>query len=452
MKKYIVLIVLLLASSLAAQEKTHSIDSFFYKPNSDADFKFSPKKSSFSNSGIRYGIIFAPLYVSSKDGDNVLNTFLTNSQVWALSYLWSGSYLFARGKVSTINVVKAEGSYDGVENDYLFDLDLAFLSSSAFNNRLKLEMGRRYFTMGSGLVLSGRGDGLELKTHISSFDIKLMGMYTGFLSKDNNPYYLNDSDLSDGAKRAFTGTEITMHILSHKVYGIALAQFDLAEKNEKNPTRYFSQYYGGGAKGNIFSYLDYYGEFIYESGKSYVASTDKKSTISAYALTTGMTYFIQTKFNPSLLLQYAFASGDPDRENYLSSVRSSSSEKDKGFIYFGVYNGGYALNPRLSNMHIMRGGFTITPLSELSKEYLRRICLIGKYSYYMKAKKESPINDGEANIEKAYIGQEIDASLRWKIFSDLSAYMNFGIFFPGDAFKSDAEKKTFIMAGMNIHF
>ncbi len=452
MKKYIILVLILISNCLMAQESKYSINSFFYKQDADVDFKFTPKESSFSNSGIRYGVVFAPLYVSSKNGENVLDTFLTNSQVWGLSYLWSGSYLYARGKASTVSVVKAEGSYGEVENDYLFDLDMAFLSSSAFNNKLKLDLGRRFFSMGTGLILGGRGDGAKLETYISSFDIKLLGMYTGLLSKDNNPYYLNDSDLSDGAKRAFAGTEITMHLMGHRVYGMALAQFDMAEKNEKNPTRYFSQYYGGGAKGNLFTYLDYFGEFVYESGKSYVALTDKKYTISAYAMTAGFTYFLQTALNPALLFRYSLASGDPDRDNYVSSVRSSSSNKDKGFIYFGSFTGGYALNPRLSNIQIFKGGFSITPLSMLRQEYLNRICLVTNYLYYLKAEKKSPINDGEAALEKAYIGQEIDFSLRWKIFSDLSAYMNMGIFFPGDAFESGTEKKTFIMAGMNIHF
>ena len=142
--------------------------------------------------------------------------------------------------------------------------------------------------MGTGLILNGRGDGGELNLIVPFFDIKLLGMYTGLLAKDNNPYYLNDSDISDGSKRAFGGGEIILNILNHKFYVMALGQFDLADENADNPTRYFSQYYGGGFKGNMLTYLTYYAEFIYETGTSYVATTDEKATIGAYAANTGL--------------------------------------------------------------------------------------------------------------------------------------------------------------------
>jgi len=452
MKPILILFIILFAPLLYGQETENSIDSFFYNPNADSDLKFSQRGKSFSNSGIQYGVIFSPLFVSLNEGDSTLTTGLTNTRIWGLTYLWTGSYFYLRGKASTIGVIKAEGYYEGVKSDYLIDLDLAFLSTSGLNNRFKFELGRKYFSMGTGLILNGRGDGGELNLIVPFFDIKLLGMYTGLLAKDNNPYYLNDSDISDGSKRAFGGGEIILNILNHKFYVMALGQFDLADENADNPTRYFSQYYGGGFKGNMLTYLTYYAEFIYETGTSYVATTDEKATIGAYAANTGLSYFFQTRFNPVLIIQYAFGSGDPERDNYRSSIRSSSAGDDKGFIYFGTYNGGFALNPRLSNIHIFRGGFSLSPFSGFRELYLKRMSLISKYSYYMKADKESPINDGEASNPKSFIGQGIDLSLRWKIFSDLSFYINYGLFIPGDAFSSDEKNRNFIMTGMNLNF
>ena len=73
-----------------------------------------------------------------------------------------------------------------------------------------------------------------------------------------------------------------------------------------------------------------------------------------------------------------------------------------------------------------------------------------KYDYYMKDQKEAAINSGEATLPEAFIGQGVDVSLRWQMFYDLSMYVNYGLFLPGDAYDSSTGERTFIMAGVNL--
>ena len=151
--------------------------------------------------------------------------------------------------------------------------------------------------------------------------------------------------------------------------------------------------------------------------------------------------------SPALILQYAYGSGDKHRTDYTSPTRPGTAEgDDTGFMYFGTFSGGFALKPVLANIHILRGGFSFSPFDKMS--------LGAKYAYYMKDKKDSPIGSNEGTTAESFIGQGVDVSFRWQIFYDLSVYVNYGLFLPGDAFEtSEGEKegnRNFIMAGMNL--
>ncbi len=443
MKKIILtLIISFFTAALSAQD----IDSFFYNPQADEDLKITETSKSFSTKGIQYGAQISPVFISDTSGDDKLNSYIVNFRVWAKSYLWKNSFVYARVKNSYLGVITADGTYDSVESDNVADLDLGYLSASNSSGSLNFSTGRKYYSLGTGVALNGRGDGAEISWYAGAVDIKILGLYTGLMMKDNNPYGLSDADTADGAKRIFSGGILTLSFLNQQAYLFGMAQFDLSDEDSDNKSRYDSQYYGIGLNGKFLTDAAYYAEFIYQTGTSYISTSNEESDIKAYAVNSGVNYFVPAKLSPVLMLQYAYGSGDADRGSYTSSNRpGGSTGDDSGFIHFGTYNGGYALKPKLSNIHIFRGGFSFTPA--------RRMSLITKYSYYIKDQKESPINGGsDATLANAWIGQEIDLSFRWRIFYDLSFYVNYGLFLPGDAYASDAENENFVMSGLNLNF
>jgi hypothetical protein len=75
-----------------------------------------------------------------------------------------------------------------------------------------------------------------------------------------------------------------------------------------------------------------------------------------------------------------------------------------------------------------------------------------KYLYYIKDKKEAPIAEDDAKLSKSFIGQGVDISFRWQIFYDLSTYINYGLFLPGNAYDSKEGTRNFIMFGANLSF
>lgn len=452
--KYILSLMLILSSIGAyAQSAGRDEERFFYGAKVDEEMQSAAPSDSFLNKGIQYGVILNPVYLYEDNDGGKLGSYIINAKVWGKSYLWRNSFLYIRGKNSYMGAAVKDGIYDGVESDNVADLDLAYLSMNMFDSAINISAGRRFYTIGTGLVLNGRGDGGEISWYGSILSMKILGLYTGLLMKDNNPYGLSDRDIADGAKRTFGGGTISADYLNQKLYLFGLAQIDSGDEESTSKTRYNSQYYGAGLEGVVLQNASYFAEFVYETGKSYLEGTNKTSSIAAYAVNSGINYYFPVALNPALIIQYAFGSGDKYKTDYTKPFRPSGAKgDDSGFIAFGTFSGGYALKPSLSNIHIYRGGLSITPFSWADSAYIKKMSLGGKYSYYMKDKKESAINASEGGLPEAFLGQGIDVSLRWQVFYDLSMYVNYGVFFPGDAYASSAGTKTFIMSGINFSF
>jgi len=358
-------------------------------------------------------------------------------------------------------------------------------------------IGRKYFLIGNGMVMNGRGDGVELGVNTKYINIKALGAWTGWLAKDDNPYGLSDRDITTGAKRVFAGGTLSTSWFNQTLYAFGLAQFDFGKEqyNYNNflfflaggnadgaqyyntRTRYESQYYGAGLEGVITSGLTYSGEFIAETGKSYtydplMSNIRSKKDIMAFAGMAKIEYYLNVLLKPVFTAEYAFGSGDPNRDDYRLPTGNRFG-KDSGFIYFGTFVGGYGLKPSLGNLHVISASAAVSPLSWSKIYSVKNMTLIARYLYYMKHRAEAAINNGlDATKFEREVGHGLDASLRWQIFSDFSFFTNYGLFIPGDAFGysikwqytlspasitpspsfSSRAYRHFVMAGFNISF
>ena len=190
--KYIpVVLLVIFCFSIAARAAQSDEDLFFYGEKTDKDMKVIPSENTFSTKGFQYGVILSPIYMYEETDSQKLGTYFLNAQVWAKTYLWNNSFLYIRGKNSYMGVTTHEGNAASTESDNVADLDLAYISMTGFEGGLKFSAGRKYYSMGTGLVLNGRGDGGEINWYGSVLSINVLGMYTGLMLKDNNPYNLS---------------------------------------------------------------------------------------------------------------------------------------------------------------------------------------------------------------------------------------------------------------------
>jgi hypothetical protein len=496
--KRIALIVLLMAvMACFARTQLLALDDQYYPiMKADEDMRSMKSEKNMVSSGFQYGVWITPviLYQNSRGNESVtsVNTF----RVWLKSYLWNNSYIYARAKdtYSAYLYHKGSGSYD---DKNVVDLDLGYIAMATPRKEFEFTVGRKYFVLGTGTVLDGRGDGAEIDVNTKYLSIQALGLWTGWLAKDDNPYGLSDRDISTGAKRVFAGGKLSTSFYNQTLYGFGLAQFDFGKEQYdykkfllgyllgstgimeyyNMKTRYQSQYYGAGLEGVIASGVTYSGEFIAEMGKSYsydplLAYTRSQKDILAFAGLAKIEYYIDVLLKPVLSAQYSFGSGDTNRDDYRQPTGNRYGS-DSGFLYFGTFVGGYALKPVLANLHVIGASAALSPFSWSSTYSLRNMTLIARYQYYLKNKAQAAINDGlDATRAKREVGHGLDISLRWQIFSDFSFFTNYGLFLPGEAFgssyrfqytlssggvapvpfNSSKNNRHFVMTGFNISF
>lgn len=437
--------IFMCASGLAAyaQDKTSPApapdkDEFF--PDLYADVDMRPLPVTRRPFTISYGGWITPTIIDERSGSADLMTSVTTARLWLQSTLWKNSLLYVRGRDVYLAAINEEGGSNIKNTDNLIDLDVAYLQMASDSGNMKLCLGRKFYILGTGLAFNGRGDGGEFDIYSRIVDIKVFGAYTGLMQKDANPYGLSSKDISDGAKRIFAGGAIERGFGNQTVYLLALAQMDRQEKTAGADLSYDSQYYGAGLKGLLADGLNYYGEFIYERGTNKLSGASQD--ISAYAGMAGIDYYPALAYNPAILLQYAYGSGDGN----------PTDDSDTTFTYFGTFVGGYALRPQLRNIHIFRIGCSVAPFYKSGRIWLTRMNLLARYSYYMKDNSKDATSDPFAAKDSRDIGHGVDLSLRWSVFYDLGLFVNYGLFMPGGAYPSSADNRNFLMAGANLTF
>jgi hypothetical protein len=134
-----------------------------------------------------------------------------------------------------------------------------------------------------------------------------------------------------------------------------------------------------------------------------------------------------------------------------NTQNGNTSKKDTNFLYFGYLDTGYALSPELSNLHVYRVGLELSPFEKCA--VLKRLKTNINYYRYYKDKSSGGIGDTDATQASSDIGSEIDASLDWKIFSDLSLTLQYGHFMPGDAYPGATSKsEDYFSASTTLQF
>ncbi|MBN2120823.1 MAG: alginate export family protein [Candidatus Omnitrophica bacterium] len=313
-------------------------------------------------------------------------------------------------------------------------LDYAYLTLDF--NPYWIEAGRRYCSIGRGIAYSDIADSVEFWMSFSQWDFKILAAQT--LAHEDNidtsvPGYDKESN------RHFYGLEVGLDAAEdQRIYAYTLIQRDYSDEQPEDSIHdysYDSEYIGLGAEGTIFSDTDYWIELIHQTGKSRIYDTKEKRDIKAWAVNLGLGYDLEIPSHPSIELEYMFGSGDSSRTSVTNTQNGNTSKKDTNFLYFGYLPTGYTLSPALSNIHVYKAGLKCTPFEKIS--ILKRLTASLNYFRYYKDKSAGGIDDAEAVLNDKDIGSEIDVSISWDIFSDLSLNLQYGHFMPGDAYPKE---------------
>lgn len=319
---------------------------------------------------------------------------------------------------------------------------------------LTARLGRQFHSVGRGTLFFDNADGIRFEIDTEEVDANIFAARSIRHSQDIDQTRPEPSSTN----RMYYGAEVLWDgIENHRLY---LMGFSNDDKNHKRLAfqefSYDSQYIGAGVRGNPVSRISYQTEFIYEFGSSPAEFSTGSEKISAYSITSRVNWVPDTDWDLRLHAEYLFGSGDSDRGSPVNTIGGNDAgSTDLSFLAFGFVPTGYALFPRLANLHVVTAGAAFKPFLDNENELFRDMEFGGSVFYFFKHHHQAGISDSRASLPDRDIGPEVDMFMRWRIFSDLGFTFRLGLFFPGDAFPSAGganDLRKFVSAGFVLSF
>ncbi|MDD4957241.1 MAG: alginate export family protein [Candidatus Omnitrophica bacterium] len=372
--------------------------------------------------------------------DWIKDIYTADARLWVNAMYYDMFMIYGRLKTTYIWKPNVSSAYNGIGDDLegpkVDSLYGQLFLHNRYNIPLSVRVGRQFLTLGRGITYSDMHDGVEMRYQIGKrFNVKT------FVSKtkefDNNIDY-SVPGYTDEGDRHFFGAEASFIAGNMVFYAYTLVQRDLSHENPTDHTQnytYDSEYVGIGGLGRSGD-LSYWFEVIKEYGKSYTDAAQTnlaRKDIDAWAFDIGAKYSIDAYSHPKVDVEMAYGSGDKERSRVTNTSGGNVSGRDTNFMYFGVFNAGYALAPRLSNMYIYKVEASCKPIEFMP--YIGENVAVGaKYFLYRKDEKLGGIYDVDATESDPDIGQELDFYLHWKVYENFYFSAKYGIFYPGAAY------------------
>ncbi len=339
---------------------------------------------------------------------------------------------------------------------YAFDYDRLVRNRTGRDPELGIvaKVGRDYYTIGSGLTLALPLDAVQLVTHWKNW--QATGLFALTIHDTPN---IDDSDaVSDHMDRMFYGGEVRYKGFSrHEPFAYFLFQRDHTGKNDDVPAQsyhYDSNYFGIGSTGSLLlPNLRYETELVFETGRSFAEGvTHEQEPIRAMAFDLLLEYLFDCKMHPKTSFEYLYGSGDRNRRvSATSSVGGNlAGTPDHAFNAFGFRDTGLAFGPDLANLHIFAGGVSLFPLEDC--DWFEKMEVGSKVFFYMKDRNSGAISDTTVVNNSSWVWWEWDMFCNWRVTSDVSWTIRYGLFHPGEAFGGAKDTRHFLYTGLTFSF
>jgi hypothetical protein len=477
------MLVVTVCTSAWGQDEQQRIDQVLRDAERDYALKANPDLSIGERALLNYGVLVNFSFLAIDDVDQRTHLLRqTDLQAYARLSLDGVHEFYGRARFVYRDFNNGD-SFDGDGDEavipmydrlwYRFDLRQAVAAYEGRNiaDNFTVKIGRQFSTWAGGLAFSEDLYAVDAKVELAGPDIELRGLVG--LTPSNSVIDLDSSRPSydEDTQRLFAGGQVSYtgwH--KHTPYFFVLNQVDLNSRNPATlapnppgyPTTfgYNSTYWGVGATGELFNpHWRYAAEFVYETGRtrstSYtqpglVPAAQTNNDIEAWAARFYTRYLFQDEQESQAIFEALFASGDPDRDTDTTNTFGGSAigDTDRAFNSIDGVGTGLAFGPPVSNLMMFRGGFSSFPFK--SVKLFERLRLGLDVYVFNKMDSAAPLDEASGNA--SYLGTETDLSADWRIFSDLSVHLRYGVFFPGNALNSDSDERHFLYTGITYSF
>lgn len=334
------------------------------------------------------------------------------------------------------------------------------------------KMGRQYVIWGQGAALSN-----YMYAGLFDFswrDWKLSTIIGQTAGNDTIDWDLSRPGYDEDTHRLYYGGKIEFAGLSgHRPYAYLLAQKDLnAGQNALLPAgaptipttfNYNSSYLGLGSNGALGADLVYRGEFMYEYGTTLsdplshtggiVPLAQQETRISAMAGVGGLTWLARNDADSRVDLQIVAGTGSSSRldaGNTFGGIAPGAT--DTSFNSLGYVNTGLVLSPDFANLLCPSIGYSTSPFRGGGIFDGMRFGVTG--FLFMRNQNDAPLSFQTTLGGSNYVGGEIDASIEWRLLSDLDLSIRYGIFMPNSSvfLPGQGGARDFVYMGMTYAF
>jgi len=320
---------------------------------------------------------------------------------------------------------------------------------------VRIKGGRQYTSIGTAFVLSMPLDAVQITASASNASLKAL---LGLTVRDSHNIDPTDN-VARHQDRLFAAVELAYEGFDrHRPFIYILSNDDRTSAHPAAAAQafeYSSQYVGVGSQGALpGGQFTYQAELVSQWGKTYSeGATSGKDRIRAMAVDLEVDYTFDVATKPKVMAEYIYATGDKNRRLHSSSTFGGNllGSKDHGFNAFGFRDTGLALAPRISNLHMLMLGGSFFPLEKV--ESFKRMELGAKAFCYQKAAEAGPVSDPTAGNNARFLGSATDVFVNWRLTSDLSWTVRYGVFFPGAAYDGgDKTCRQFLYSGVVLSF
>ncbi|CAN5660470.1 hypothetical protein BH09PLA1_BH09PLA1_37580 [soil metagenome] len=362
---------------------------------------------------------------------------------------------------------------------YRFDLRRAIEAyrGRESDSRFTFQVGRDLVLWGNGLVLSTVLDGGVISFESPAINLDLVAGITPTRTVD---FDTSRPAFDHNTRRFFYGALASKQLGTHRPYIYGLVQRDMNNRDSaaidvgatkmvdgvtvsvpaQTTFNYDSFYIGIGSRGSLTQQLVYGIEAAFETGNTLsnsftlmgnnptpaMQSTD---TIIAFAIDAQLDYLFNDPNHTRISAEFMYASGDADRGSSTDTFNGNRrNSTDRGFNAFGLLNTGLAFAPAVSNLMSVRVGAATFPFQFGGP--LERMQIGTDVFAFAKARSSGGF--AEPTDDSRFLGIEPDLFLNWKITSDLTLAVRYGIFFPSDTILSEDRPRQFFFVGMTYAF
>ncbi|OHD56146.1 MAG: hypothetical protein A2014_01235 [Spirochaetes bacterium GWF1_49_6] len=318
--------------------------------------------------------------------------------------------------------------YSGTNGTNQIFIDKLFVNYTGDN--IQFILGRNYFKKMSGLVIAGKGDGLNFKAVLFGTEIDLLVLYYGLLPNLINSFEFNPEDQIQGAQRYTGGITISRYdLIGEKLSMGFFYCFDTTTNN----TRYqpfFIELYN---MGSFSADAGYRFSAIYQGGQN------EGATISAFGTMFDFLLKITSVPKAGMIFSVGYSTGGSGRTNTYPIGNTTS--QDTLFYSPGYVDTGIVLFPKFSNLFLLKlSGFI----------GFGNVFTINVNALMLnKAVADCPISDTGANLTNSYVGTELSILMKAHLDYSMDLILSAGVFLKGEAY-SDQSLMMKIYSGVNI--